>query len=537
MIEPARAICVNTNDKNGICEECGGQLLETIGEVVCKACGLVQGRRQAATVNNENFKIFDSGQWCAPVSNVGFMGTSVPAKLKHASRHSGSEHREIKAMQRIQTIVNQLNLSWPLQNRVIFIYKHALLRVQVRNHPLLAMVCVIIAVNEAKIPVALPSIMNAARCKMKMGCIRKLVSTVSKSLGIKLVYHGKDYLPEAISRLPVSEAVKQKLVIKVRERVAMLRGNYSDPRTVNAAAIWWASNLVGHYLTQEVVAKATGVSEVSIRTWARKLGGIKKVPRRKKIMNMKNEKITATSCSNCGGSINTASDALFCNQCGLVVDKLGKVEGQNALKQGPITAIDEIIVRSIEAKKASDEKMERSEKIDGETEKQPSFTCAYCPRKFFTKKGVDKHIRVHPEYRASHPKCPKCMKCRKHIPKEEMAAHVATCKQKKERDPITCPKCGKATGPRWYTQHVESCGKELKSTIVEPVTVDVCASPAANASIGSTASIEITVVKEILRAITEGRLHIHDIQVSTTINAAGTMRHVTFNTIDQLKGN
>jgi len=188
-------------------------------------------------------------------------------KWNMQSRTKGSKERNLsRAFAVLRTLASNLSLPKSVRQEAAHIYRKAVDEdlVRGRSIPLIISASLYAASRVCHVPRTLDEIAKAAGfTKKRLG---KDYRFIVRELGLKIPpVSPKDYIPKFSSDLGLSSQVEVKsieLVDKADEMGCIVGKN---PAGVAAAALYYASILVGERRTQNDIAEATNVTAVTIR--------------------------------------------------------------------------------------------------------------------------------------------------------------------------------------------------------------------------------------------------------------------------------
>lgn len=282
------------------CPECSGTHViqrRRTGERVCAQCGLVVSEKQidsgpewraftaeerrarARTGAPTRYTIHDKGlsttiDW----RNRDSSGRKLSAKRRseiHRLRkwqirsriHSSNERNLIQALTELDRIASQLELKKSIKDLAAMIYRKALMRRATRTRPIDAMVAAVIyaACRLRHIPRSLKEIAKQSRIDWKK--IGRHYRLLAKRMNLKMpVPDPLNYVPKILSELKLPGSMQEtvfEILQEAKENPSLVTGK--DPRGLAAGAIYIASILTDNRVTQRNIARASGVTEVTVR--------------------------------------------------------------------------------------------------------------------------------------------------------------------------------------------------------------------------------------------------------------------------------
>ncbi|TXT55251.1 MAG: Transcription initiation factor IIB [Candidatus Thorarchaeota archaeon] len=282
------------------CPECGGrevvQDLEK-GERICASCGLVisdhridTGPEWRAFTSDErdarsrtgaptNYAIHDKGlstmiDWRDHDSSGRRFSAKKRSEIYRLRKwqirtrvHSSVDRNLAQAMSELDRLTSQLGLNRSIKELAALLYRKLIVRRLVRSRSIDAMVgaAIYAACRLREAPRSLEEISRHSRVsKKKIGQhYRLLVMKLKLKMPIS---DPANYVPRFITQLKLPGIVQQKvleILEQAKEQRSLVTGR--DPRGLAAAAIYIASILMDHRVTQRDIAMAAGVTEVTVR--------------------------------------------------------------------------------------------------------------------------------------------------------------------------------------------------------------------------------------------------------------------------------
>jgi len=282
------------------CQECGSkevvQNLEK-GESVCAGCGLVisesridTGPEWRAFTSDEkdarsragaptNYAIHDKGlstmiDWRDHDSQGKRFTAKKRSEIYRLRKwqirtrvHSSVDRNLAQAMSELDRLSSQLGLTKSIKELAALLYRKLIVRRLARSRSIDAMVgaAIYAACRLRKAPRSLEEIARHSRVNRKK--IGQHYRLLVEKLNLKMpISAPANYVPRFITELNLPGIVQQK-VIEILEMAKKNRTLITgrDPRGLAAAAIYIASILTDHRVTQRDIAMAAGVTEVTVR--------------------------------------------------------------------------------------------------------------------------------------------------------------------------------------------------------------------------------------------------------------------------------
>ncbi len=287
-------------DERFTCPECGGaDIVRDIekGEMICATCGLVisdhridTGPEWRAFTSDErdarsragaptNYTIHDKGlstmiDWRDHDSQGKRFSAKRRSEIYRLRKwqirtrvHSSVDRNLAQAMTELDRLASQLGLTKSIKEQAALLYRKLIVRRLARSRSIDAMVgaAIYAACRLARAPRSLEEIARHSRVsKKKIGQhYRLLVEKLKLRMPIS---DPANYVPRFITQLGLPGSVQRK-VLEILEEAKKNRSLVTgrDPRGLAAAAIYIASILLDHRVTQRDIAMAAGVTEVTVR--------------------------------------------------------------------------------------------------------------------------------------------------------------------------------------------------------------------------------------------------------------------------------
>lgn len=282
------------------CPECGGHdVVQDMqaGEKICASCGLVvsdhridTGPEWRAFTSDEkdarsragapaSYAIHDKGlstmiDWRDHDSSGKKFSAKKRSEIYRLRKwqirtrvHSSVDRNLAQAMSELDRLSSQLGLNKSIKELAALLYRKLIVRRLARSRSIDAMVgaAIYAACRLREAPRSLEEISRHSRVtKKKIGQhYRLLVEKLKLRMPIS---DPANYVPRFITQLRLPGVVQQK-VLEILEQAKSKRSLVTgrDPRGLAAAAIYIASILTDHRVTQRDIAMAAGVTEVTVR--------------------------------------------------------------------------------------------------------------------------------------------------------------------------------------------------------------------------------------------------------------------------------
>lgn len=257
-------------------------------EKSCRNCGLVleeniidstfrgtarnkEGNFQSQNGAPNDIAIHDGGLSTSFDVNKGYLKDRAKwyrlRRLHNQARVTGSRERNLsRALSELALIISNLSLSKNVKYESASIYRKALDKDLVRGRSIskLLVATVYIACRQCRVPRTLDEMEKGTGVDQKT--IGKNYRFLSRELGLKIpMVSPNDYVPRFASKLGLSCDVEVKSIDINNQAMALGLTSGKDPASITAASLYWASMLAGERKTQTEIAKALGVTEVTIR--------------------------------------------------------------------------------------------------------------------------------------------------------------------------------------------------------------------------------------------------------------------------------
>jgi len=181
--------------------------------------------------------------------------------------HSSVDRNLAQAMSELDRLSSQLGLTKSIKELAALLYRKLIVRRLARSRSIDAMVgaSIYAACRLRKAPRSLEEIARHSRVNRKK--IGQHYRLLVEKLKIRMpISDPANYVPRFITELNLPGIVQQKVIEileMAKENRTLVTGR--DPRGLAAAAIYIASILTDHRVTQRDIAMAAGVTEVTVR--------------------------------------------------------------------------------------------------------------------------------------------------------------------------------------------------------------------------------------------------------------------------------
>ncbi|HEV8359422.1 MAG TPA: transcription initiation factor IIB [Candidatus Thermoplasmatota archaeon] len=281
------------------CPECGSTILaqdDRRGELVCQKCGLVL--EDHAIDPGPEWRSFDSAQHekrartGAPATwlmhdkglstNIGWadkdgQGRAIPARSKamiyrlrrwqrRVRVRSGGERSLVMALSELDRMASRIGLPRQVRETAALIYRRAAERKLLHGRSIegMAAASLYAACRQHGVPRALDEICVASRASRKV--VGRTYRLISRELKLKLGPTSPlDYVPRFASTLDMAPRTQVVAAALIRQALDKGLANGKSPTGMAAAALYIAGLLAADARTQQKIAEAAGVTEVTIR--------------------------------------------------------------------------------------------------------------------------------------------------------------------------------------------------------------------------------------------------------------------------------
>jgi len=278
------------------CPHCGNFLIQYGNELVCSHCGIVidnynisfepewrsfnleqEQQRSRAGVPNSPAVIDNGLSTIIGADKTDAFGKKIPFKKRakffrmkkwqFRSKVYESINRNLnQATSELKLVSEMLNLTPIVTEEASVIYKEALLKGLVRGRSINAMVAasIYLACRVHQIPRSIVEICNVSKADKKdiTRCYRLLISKLEVKISTP---DPKKRVPRVVEQLNLSRAVEQTAIDILRQAEEKKITIGKDTNGLVAASIYIACLLNKEKRPQKEIAKATGITEVTIR--------------------------------------------------------------------------------------------------------------------------------------------------------------------------------------------------------------------------------------------------------------------------------
>jgi transcription initiation factor TFIIB len=286
-------------DSNSNCSRCGKKSLltdEVTGEQFCSKCGYVISEKfEESGPERRSFSTqggIDTTRTGAPTSltrhdkglstvinplNRDSSGKPISSSMKHTidrlrtwdsrSQSQGSADRNLRqALNELDRLKDKLTISSSVLEKAAYIYRKALDKKLVRGRSISALIAASLyaACRDAETPRTLNDVAEAANVKRKD--IARCYRLLHHELELKMpVVDSIQCIARISSKIKVTEKTKRYAAKILKETQNRKESAGKDPMGLAAAALYLSCVKNGVTVTQLDIAKASGVTEVTIR--------------------------------------------------------------------------------------------------------------------------------------------------------------------------------------------------------------------------------------------------------------------------------
>ena len=285
-----RASPVENEVQAFICPVCGSSeiLIDYVrSEKTCRTCGLVleeniidstvrgtsrdkEGNSYSQNGAPVNISLHDGGTASGFKVRGNLKNKDVWYRLwrlNNQTRVRGTRERNLsRAFTELSLLVSNLSLSKSVRNESASIYRKALDKDLIRGRSIskLMVATVYIACKSCRVPRTLDEMAEVTDVDKKT--IGTNYRFLVRELGLKLpIVSPSDYIPRFASKLNLSSEVEVKSIELVNEAQELGLTSGKDPASFAAAGLYASSMILGERRTQTEIARALGVTEVTIR--------------------------------------------------------------------------------------------------------------------------------------------------------------------------------------------------------------------------------------------------------------------------------
>ncbi|MHA1291057.1 MAG: transcription initiation factor IIB [Promethearchaeota archaeon] len=273
------------NSDSNYCPECGGYLIQSMGDIICRQCGLIigerlpdishQGRRAYTTAEKEKRE-----RTGAPISDLlPDMGLTTVIKrqnienpdlrraAKWNTRLSWEKRNMLIATTELKRIASNLNLPDHVKNMAIRLYKKAFNKKLLKGRSIQGMVaaCLYFACRINYLPRTLDEILGETSSNAKN--VRRCYSTLIRELNLKAPNRDLiSLIPKYITELNLDQEIERLSIKLAKEYKLKIYTSGKDPKGICAGVIYLACKIKKRSITQKQIASAIGITEVTLRS-------------------------------------------------------------------------------------------------------------------------------------------------------------------------------------------------------------------------------------------------------------------------------
>ena len=179
-----------------------------------------------------------------------------------------SKDRNLKsAFEKLQNLKDKLNLSEMIIETAAYIYRKALIKELPRGRSIDSVIAAAayIAIGKTPIPVSLKEISQASNIRQKT--IARMVRLISSELDIMIpLVDIKSYVTKIGNIAGLSEKTKREAIKTISQINDSQYLSGKNPMALAATILYIACSKTSEYISQDEIAKAAGVTDVTIRT-------------------------------------------------------------------------------------------------------------------------------------------------------------------------------------------------------------------------------------------------------------------------------
>jgi transcription initiation factor TFIIB len=262
------------------------------GEMVCRLCGIVVEEKMQETKIQSFEKGVDSrgtepSSLASPDMGlstlIGITARDAKGQTIDPSIHSAmqrlktwnyriqletSKDRNLKAaFEKLQNLKDKLNLSEMTTETAAYIYRKALMKGLPRGRSIDSVIAgaAYIAIGETPTPISLKEISQASNIRQKT--IARMVRLIALELDIMIPIANPMWCVTKIGNIAgLSEKTKREAVKIMSQINDSQYSNGKNPMALAATTLYIACSKTSEYISQDEIAKAAGVTDVTIRT-------------------------------------------------------------------------------------------------------------------------------------------------------------------------------------------------------------------------------------------------------------------------------
>ncbi len=192
--------------------------------------------------------------------------------MRWNSRSSWRRRNFTIAFTEVRRLAEKIGLPGHIRETSAIFYRKAYKNDLLRGHSIKAMVaaCIFAACKTCGFPVTLDSVLNSSEEEERV--IKRCYVLLVKTLNLKPKRQNlAEIVPRFTSILGLSIQVEQKAKKILAMAAEKLRTSGKDPKGYVAAAVYLAAKLLGEPRSQQTVASALGITEVTLRSRFREI--------------------------------------------------------------------------------------------------------------------------------------------------------------------------------------------------------------------------------------------------------------------------
>ena len=315
-------------DKRIKCPECNGEIIKSMGQYVCRNCGLVIDLEIVSNdyllnnsndLNNKYTQSVSLGERPNIIDGLGSYighynehffsdsrGKRIPPKLQKnfsklkriydiQSRYRKKETR-YRALRTLNQVAKMLMVSTQVRDRAAYLYKKIIMMkaFKVTNNILLTAACLHIIAKEygENAPITLEEIVDTYSklgFRVSAKAIVKTIILIKEKIKIQFkIRHSEEYIPRIVSALVRSDIVQQrlqkdnkihkkyeiiltKIALDILSNIPMHERGGRNPFIFAAASVYAADRFISNkikiksVLTQHIMSSVLNIAEYSIR--------------------------------------------------------------------------------------------------------------------------------------------------------------------------------------------------------------------------------------------------------------------------------
>ena len=261
-----------------ICTMCGYVILEESEQEIISPVNISDNPSNSSSIssnigNSTSNSLQETDAFGNPIARAIMTDIKRQKILENSGRiHSARDKNLKQADKEIEKLKDKLSLSNSVVEKTTTTYKKAIEKNITRGHSIKGLVgaCLYVSCRDSEIPRTINDISNTI--DVKKNDILKCYKLIVAELELKFpISSPKKYVSRIASSIKASEKSKRKAmaIIEQVEKTGTSIGK--DPIGVTAGALYLACISTGESKSQEEIAKASGVTEVTIRKRCKEL--------------------------------------------------------------------------------------------------------------------------------------------------------------------------------------------------------------------------------------------------------------------------